>query len=404
MRILLSLLSLLVPRSERARWREEWRAELRHGNRRMILGALPDAWAVRRLASGSRLQASGFRRAHPFHALDQDLRYAVRGLFVARLFTLSVVASLAVGISSTSAAFAFLHTLMFRGIPGAADEDRLVRLTINRGCGWANCWIDSSTPTDYEVLRGSFPSLDAVSAEAFAQVAVRIGTGAHSLNAAIVSANYFDVLGARPAIGRGFLREEEQPAHANVAVLGYGVWRRLFAGDPEVVGRFVDVAGQAVRVVGVAPPALGGSAKGNMRPGGENGTEIWLPLPLASRLLPVAEGPMGRMLPQTEYEFRYLGRLRASAAIQQVYSDATVAGSRLAAARAPAGADTFVQARHVLRMDRSEASRLLTNLMVVPMLVLAIACLNAANLLLARGSERAQESPCAWRWAPHGGG
>jgi predicted permease len=405
-RLLLRLISLFVPRDARARWVEEWRAELRHGRWTMVFGALPDAWALRRLSllppkGGSHMTSQagaaplpplgGRKHGGPFHAFPQDVRYAVRGLFAARLFTLSVVASLGVGIASTSAAFGFLHTLMFRGIPGAAEEDRLVRLTINRGCGWPGCWIDSSTPEDYEVLRGALPSLDAVSAEASAQVAVRIGTEAHSLGATIVSANYFDVLGVRPAIGRGFRVEEQQLAYANVAVIGYTLWQRLFAEDPAVLGQFVDVAGQTVRIVGVAPPKFGGGAKGNMRPGGGTGAEIWLPMALASRLLPIAEGPMGRTLPRTEYDFRYVGRLKSETSIEHAHSDAAVAGTRIAGARGAAGADSFVQVRHVLRMDRSEANRLLTNLMVVPMLVLAIACLNAANLLLARGSERARD-------------
>lgn len=392
---LLVLISLLVPRAARARWREEWRAELAHGRWTMIFGALPDALAMRRippdLGSGRSGRSGRAGGGRPFHGLTQDVRYAVRGLFAARLFTLSVVASVAVGIASTSAAFGFLHALLFQGIPGAVEQDRLVHLTIARGCGWPGCWVRSSTPEDYDVLRGSIPSLDGVSAQASAQVAVRIGSESHSLGAAIVSVNYFDVLGVQPAMGRGFSPDEHQLAHANVAVIGHTLWQRLFAGDAAVLGQFVDVAGQAVRIVGVAPQQFGGSAKGNMLPGGEKGTEIWLPLPLASRLVPAGEGPMGRVLPQNEYHFRYVGRLNPEASIEHVHGDATVAGARIAAARGAAGADTFVQVRHVFRTDPSEANRLFTNLMVVPMLVLAIACLNAANLLLARGSERARD-------------
>jgi predicted permease len=390
----LRLIAWIVPAASRRRWLEEWRAELAHGRWTMVFGAPRDALTLRSQSARSRLAAPVFPRASVFplwHAFPQDIRYALRGLFAARLFALSVVASLAVGIASTSAAFGFLHTLMFRGIPGAAEEDRLVRLTINRGCGWGGCWIDSSTPEDYEVLRGSLPSLEVVSAEASAQVAVRIGAEAHSLGATIVSANYFDVLGVRPPIGRGFIAAEQQLAQGNVAVISHALWQRLFAADPNVLGQFVDVAGQAVRIVGIAPPKFGAGGKGNMRPGGEDGNDIWLLLPLASRLLPVAEGPSGRVLPRTEYEFQYVGRLKPEATIEQVHSDATVAGARIAAARGAAGADSFVQVRPVLRMDRAEANRLLTNLMVVPMLVLAIACLNAANLLLARGSERARD-------------
>ena len=342
-------------------------------------------WLIARIVPAGRV------RTNPFHAFPQDLRYGLRSLAAAPLFTASVVASLAVGIASTSAAFGFLHSIMFRGLPGVEEQDRLVRLTIHRGCGWPNCWISSSTPEDYDVLRGSVPSVEAVSAEASTHVAVRIGAEAHSLRAALVSANYFDVLGVRPALGRGFTGEEQQLAHANVAVIGHTLWQRLFSQDPGVLGQFVDVAGHAVRIVGVTPPKFGSSAKGSMQVGGEYGTEVWLPLPLAPALVQPADGPGGTVLPQTEYRFNYVGRLKPAATFEQVQADAAVASARIKASRGAAGADSFVQAQGVFRLLPEEASRLLVNFMLVPMVVLAIACMNAANLLLARGSERARD-------------
>jgi ABC-type sulfate transport system permease subunit len=119
MRILLSLLSLLVPGSERPRWREEWRAELQHGRWTMLFGAVADAWTMRRLAAADLVKGS---RPGSFHAFPQDIRYAARGLAAARGFTFAVAASLAVGIAATSSAFAFLHALTFRTIPGVTGE------------------------------------------------------------------------------------------------------------------------------------------------------------------------------------------------------------------------------------------------------------------------------------------
>ena len=78
MRMILWLVSLVVPHLSRDRWREEWTAELKHGGWRMLPGALPDALAMRRVASVS--AEAGSSRRHPFHALDQDFSYAVRAL------------------------------------------------------------------------------------------------------------------------------------------------------------------------------------------------------------------------------------------------------------------------------------------------------------------------------------
>ena len=385
-RLALWLVARLVPAETRGRWLEEWRAELGHGRRSMILGTLPDAWALRR--HGRARRPSG---GSPFHGFSQDLRYGLRGLIAAPLFTASVVASLAIGIASTSAAFGFLHSIMFRGFPGVSDQDRLVRLYVNRGCGWPGCWISTSTSEDYEVLRTSIPSLEAVSAEVSTHVAVGVGAEAHSLRAAVVSANYFDVLRVRPALGRTFVPGEQQPAHANVAVIGHSLWQRLFAGDPDVLGRFVDVGGRGVRIVGVAPAKFGGSAKGTMEIGGEYGTEIWLPMPLVPALLQPAAEPARRPLAGTEYRFYYVGRLRAGATLEQALADAPVAGARLQALRGAPGDDTFVQVRGVFANEPAETSLLLAAFMLVPMVVLGIACMNAANLLLARGSERARD-------------
>jgi predicted permease len=390
MRILLSLVSRLVPRRERPRWREEWLAELQHGRRRMILGALPDAWAMRRVA-GVPAEAGRYRR-RPFHALEQDLRYACRGLIARPGFTLSVILSLGIGIATTSAAFGFLHDVTFRSaIPGVTVQDALARVTVNRGCGWPGCWISSTNPDEIQVLAGSFRSFDGLAASASAPVAMLAHGEATAIRAGVVSSNYFDVLGIRPSLGRGFTPDEGALAQASVAVIGHTLWQRAFGADRNVLGSFIQVNGRPVQIVGVAPPSFGETPKGNMMPGGEYGIELWLPLPLAHEVLTPETLPGGRPLPTTEYEFTYVARLKHGVSIEDAQADATVATSRIKAFRGITGADNWVQVGSIRRNTTAEAARLLRNLMIAPMLVLAIACLNAANLLLARGSERARD-------------
>jgi putative ABC transport system permease protein len=403
-RLWLRLISFIVPLEHRQRWREEWLAELQHGGRRMITGALPDAWAVRRLArrdlpakAGSHTTSQknlwlpplgGRNRRSPLHLVGQDFRYALRSLISRPGFTISVVVSLAVGIATTSAAFGFLYDVTFRRVAGVAGQDRLVRMTVERTCGWPRCSVTSSTPEDLDVLRGSFQSFEGLAVSGSELVALRNDAGAFSVRGAVVSTNYFDVLGVKPVLGRSFSADEAHAGSADVAIISHTLWQRAFSADPNVVGAFIRVNERNVQLVGVTPRAFGATSKGNMAFGGEFGVEIWVPLPLADDVLAAASLPGGRPLPTTEYELTYVGRLRDGAELENAQAEADVAAPRLEGLR---GNTTDYWVEMASFSGRTEAARLLRNLMVVPMLVLMIACLNAANLLLARANERARD-------------
>ena len=198
-RLLLAILSWLVPRSERPRWREEWLAEIRsireHGgwwpSLRAAAGALPDAVAVRRLDESPR------RRLRPFSGIGHDFRDARRRIAASPSSSAGIVASLVLGIAVTSSAFALLHTVMFRGYPGIEDQDSLVRLTVARGCGYKGieCWIRSSSLNDHSVLQEGLPTLAGLTTRVDTSVAIRTATEPHAVRAALVSPNYFPVLG-----------------------------------------------------------------------------------------------------------------------------------------------------------------------------------------------------------------
>src|SRR5215204_3417742 len=127
--LLLRLISWLVPVSVRARWCEEWRAELSHGGWRMLPGALPDALAMRKIGREDRHRRRG-KPAGLWHALDQDVRYAVRSSVSAPGFTLAVVGSLAIGIGATTAAFTLVNAALFRPYPKVHAQEELVTVKI----------------------------------------------------------------------------------------------------------------------------------------------------------------------------------------------------------------------------------------------------------------------------------
>ena len=124
-RLLLRLISGIVPLAARLRWLEEWRAELAHGGWRMLAGAVPDAMTLRALG---RHEARHPRPAL-FHALGQDVRYALRILANGKSFTLAVIGSLAIGIAATTTGFAVVNAALFRPYPGVHAQEDLVRIT-----------------------------------------------------------------------------------------------------------------------------------------------------------------------------------------------------------------------------------------------------------------------------------
>jgi hypothetical protein len=217
-RLWLRLISLLLPSAARPRWREEWQAEMNHARSRgrglrtrmrMAAGSIPDAMATRRIAAEAR-RARG-PRAGIFHALDQDVRYALRGLAKAPGFASGVVLSLALGIGANAAAFSFINAAVFRPFPGVKDQQDLVRLTLGAASYQKFSTVDT-TYRDFRTIRDGMTTLAGVSAYRDATFAISADGQASAVPGALVSGNYFDVLGVQPAGGRFFLDHEDRTA------------------------------------------------------------------------------------------------------------------------------------------------------------------------------------------------
>ena len=310
--------------------------------------------------------------------LIQDFRYAARTLVQAPGFSLSVVGSLAVGIAAVVAAFAFLNGWLLRPYPGVVQEERLIRITVEEPCTRGDCWqITTTSPKDYLTLRSALTTLDGLAVYTFAEVAARIPTPV-SLSATLVSENYFEVLKMRPRIGQMFSPEEGTLDHANVAVISHDLWTCEFGAAPDVIGRTIFIANQSVQIIGVAAPSFSGMGGGIGTPG----STIWLPLPLADLVSsPHMTGKM--LLPPGERRLEYFGRLKDDSDISRVRAQA---------------AGLVLRTPKPLRAAVGEFSRgvrskplIFSVIMPIPVLVLFLACLNAANLLLVRASRRNRE-------------
>lgn len=190
--------------------------------------------------------------------LSRDVRYALRQLRKSPGFSITATAMLAVAICANSTVFSWIDGTMLRPIPGARDTGDLVSLQR----GERNF---SPTPPfsylDYRDLREQNHTFAGILAYHHDWIALTGNAQPERVYIANVSANYFDVLGIKPLLGRFFLPEEESRAVPNV-VLGYSLWKTRYAEDPAIVGKSIEVARHPVTVIGVAPEGVVGAMPG----------------------------------------------------------------------------------------------------------------------------------------------
>jgi predicted permease len=315
-------------------------------------------------------------------AVIQDFRYSLRALWGSRRFTGWVVGSLAIGMAVTIAALAMLNASLILPFPRVTDQHRLVRVAVSRNCGRPDCWSPMSLPADFDALSEGLTGLQGLASYAAGNVAAAIPE-ARSMRALVTSPNYFAVLGVRPVAGRVFDTRDDD-TDAAVAVIAHSAWQREFSGDPAVVGRTIRVADQFVQVIGVAPDGFIGIDR--LRPGSRN-PDIWLPMWMADRVLPITSGEQRRQ----QRDVAFVGRLKDGVPVSELRTEAAVVGGRLATARAGQPQTARADVDRVWRVRPQSWHFAVIIVMPIPILVLVIACVNAANLMLARGSQRHRE-------------
>ncbi len=314
--------------------------------------------------------------------LREDLRYAVRGITRNRAVSAAAVLSLALGIGANTTIFTMINAILLRPLP-VQDPSRLVTLhtTDQHIPGLLLCSYPNYR--DYRDRNRVFSSLLIYSA-----ITVTLtGRGdPQLLMGQIVSGNYFSTLGIQPAVGRGFLPEEDAvPGARAVAVISYALWRRLYGADPDVTSRSISLNGREYQIVGVAPRDFRGL-------NALYAADVWAPMMMYESLYPnVAWVNQRRAL-----LFAVAGRLKPGVALPQAEAATQViaqdlereypkdnAGRRIRLTEA--SVDTMAA------KTRAMILRAGTVLMIVSGLVLLIACVNVANLLLARAANRSKE-------------
>jgi putative ABC transport system permease protein len=323
------------------------------------------------------------RRVNYIQNLIQDVRYGLRLLARNPGFTAVVVGTLALGIGANTTIFSVTNALLFRPPAGIERPDQLVLLF--RRFAHNRVGMNVSYP-NFKDWRDQNRVFSGLAAYKTIWVGLSAEGGSARVQGAMVSGNYFDVLGVRPALGRTFLPEEDRiPGAYPVAVVSYGLWKRRFGSDPGLVGKEIRINGHTFTVIGVAPRGFKGTVMGEV-------PEIWVPMIMEAQVLPPYwAGWMGE---RNWSLVQVIGRVKPGVSLEQAQANMNIVARQLEQAypRENKGVGIALLPRISLYpWDRAKVVEFGAMLSAVVGLVLLIACANVANLLLARGATRQKE-------------
>lgn len=306
--------------------------------------------------------------------LRQDVRTGLRGLARSPGFAAASLITLALGIGATSAVFSVVKAVLLTPLPYTEPERRVQ--IFSRWVSFDKTWLSDQEVYDYRAMARTLTDVAAWGTTAQNLTGdgepVRVSVG-------FVMANLFDVLGARPLLGRAFTSDEDRPEGAAVAVLSYPLWQRRYGGDPNVVGRKLTIDDVPVEVVGVMPEGF--RLPTHFNADAADPTQLWRPLQMDPRNL--VQSSHGYFATATLAPGATAGT--ATEELHAITQRLTEQGFYPEAMRFSAFA---VPLDKEIRGGVRPAMWLLVGAVAC---LLLIACANVANLLLVRGDARQRE-------------
>lgn len=318
-------------------------------------------------------------------SLAHDLRIARRLIVRSPLFTTVVVATLAVAIGLNTAVYSAIDALMLRPLPGARHASEIVQLYRTWPGGMT--WGSSSLPHYRDIRDRSGDTFAGVALWSFSPMNIAAGGTPQRVMGAMVSANFFSLLGVTPEEGRFFVPAEDTGRLAHrVAVVSHAAWQGIFGGDEQIVGRRITLNGQSYEVIGVSPPEFRGIIT-MVTPA------IWVPLMQLGELRPDGDALWDR---RGSNQFSIVARLRPGVTPDGARARMAQLIEELRAVYPDdyeqSGIALYTQSEAGIHPSfRSAQIGLSVVVMGVVAILLLIACVNVANLFLARARDRARE-------------
>ncbi len=307
----------------------------------------------------------------------QDLRYGIRMLMKNPGLTFVIVLSLAIGIGANSALFSVTSTLLLKPLPYAHQERLAILWLRSPGIGIPQDW---PSPGQYHDIK--------TQNHVFDETAIAIGDGytlsglskALRVDGIEASSTLLPMLGVKPMLGRILTADEDRPGKPDTVVLTYGLWKRAFGGDPNLLGRSITLNGKPRTVVGILPREFRLSHEVIPVIGGIDKAEVFMPLPMDAK----------EELDYGPEDYNVLARLKPGVTMQQAQADVSIIAARL---REEKHRDRTFTISVVPLMEQvvGDVRGAVLILLGAVALVLLIACTNVANLLLARSSGRQKE-------------
>lgn len=309
----------------------------------------------------------------PFENLTRDLRHTLRTLAQAPGFTLTAILVMALGIGATTALFTVVRSVLLNPLP-YPDSSRLVSLyesdpVSNSPTPWDP--VAGGTFHEWQRATRNTAQMALLSPWQGYNVSASGGQLPESVRAAWVSWNLFRVFGVVPALGRDFLPSDDQPNAPATVILSNSFWKRRFAADPTIVGKSIYLDAKPYTVIGVMPPSLAWNFNSK--------TQLWTAAGHESTYL---------MNVFDDHEFLVVARLAPGATLDGLVNQVDTVQRNVKLAHPDPAVHTRAVGRSLLDSTIEDLSTPLYALLAATFCVLLIACLNVANLLVARSAAR----------------